>query len=169
MTLEKKKDIISSCNIDLWKVEIEETNENIERLKNTEINIRKEFEGERLSTTKLAKNIFSIRLPEELIHIIVKSLKSTIIRKRKMVEDEDEEEEKLYLQKQGIFLLILPKINIQNKKNIFWKVNANRLLKKDKTVLLDCETFTIRIKPSGEITYVNGKELFKQMTEQPNI
>lgn len=29
--LEKKKDVIRSSNIDLWKVEIEETDENIER------------------------------------------------------------------------------------------------------------------------------------------
>ncbi|CAG8531324.1 14893_t:CDS:2, partial [Funneliformis caledonium] len=62
---EKKKDIISRHNIDLWKVEIEETDENIEKLKNTEINIRREFESERLSTTKLAKNIFSVGPPDE--------------------------------------------------------------------------------------------------------
>ncbi|PKK57715.1 hypothetical protein RhiirC2_797554 [Rhizophagus irregularis] len=54
--LEKKKDVISSSNIDLWKVEIEETNENIEKLVNTEINIREVFRGD---TTKLAKKIFS--------------------------------------------------------------------------------------------------------------
>ncbi|CAB4385501.1 unnamed protein product [Rhizophagus irregularis] len=45
--LEKKKDVISSSNIDLWKVEIEETNENIEKLVNTEINIREVFRGKR--------------------------------------------------------------------------------------------------------------------------
>ncbi|CAG8730283.1 3546_t:CDS:2 [Rhizophagus irregularis] len=43
--LEKKRDVISSSNIDLWKVEIEETNENIEKLVNTEINIREVFRG----------------------------------------------------------------------------------------------------------------------------
>src|SRR4051812_6785337 len=43
---EKKKDIISSSNIDLWKVEIEETHENREKLKNIEINIGEEFRGE---------------------------------------------------------------------------------------------------------------------------
>ena len=40
---EKKKDIISSSNIVLWKVEIEETDENIEKLKNTETSIGEEF------------------------------------------------------------------------------------------------------------------------------
>ena len=74
---EKKKDIISSSNIDLWKVEIEETDENREKLKNIEINIREEFGGERLSTTKLARNIFSGGPPDERIHIIVQPLATT--------------------------------------------------------------------------------------------
>src|ERR1043166_2017973 len=73
----KKKDIISSSNIDLWKVEIEETDEIIEKLKNIEINIREEFGGERLSTTKLARNIFSGGPPDERIHIIVQPLITT--------------------------------------------------------------------------------------------
>lgn len=68
---EKKKDIISSSNIDVWKVEIEETDENREKLKNTEINIRREFGGERLSTTKLTRKIFSDGPPDERIHILV--------------------------------------------------------------------------------------------------
>uniref|UniRef100_U9U2M1 Crinkler effector protein N-terminal domain-containing protein n=1 Tax=Rhizophagus irregularis (strain DAOM 181602 / DAOM 197198 / MUCL 43194) TaxID=747089 RepID=U9U2M1_RHIID len=66
--LEKKRDVISSSNIDLWKVEIEETNENIEKLVNTEINIREVFRGD---TTKLAKKIFSGKPPDKHIHIII--------------------------------------------------------------------------------------------------
>ncbi|POG62128.1 hypothetical protein GLOIN_2v1785738 [Rhizophagus irregularis DAOM 181602=DAOM 197198] len=68
---EKKKDIISSSNIDVWKVEIEETDENREKLKNTEINIGREFGGKRLSTTKLTRKIFSDGPPDERIHILV--------------------------------------------------------------------------------------------------
>ncbi|PKY42820.1 hypothetical protein RhiirA4_456696 [Rhizophagus irregularis] len=68
---EKKKDIISSSNIDIWKVEIEETDENREKLKNTEINIGREFGGERLPLTKLARKIFSDGPPDECIHILV--------------------------------------------------------------------------------------------------
>lgn len=63
-----KKDVISSSNIDLWKVEIEETNENREKLVNTEINIGEVFRGD---TTKLAKKIFSVKPLDKHIYIII--------------------------------------------------------------------------------------------------
>ncbi|RGB24228.1 hypothetical protein C1646_676527 [Rhizophagus diaphanus] len=73
---EKKKDIISRSNIDVWKVEIEETDENRGKLKNTEINIGREFGGERLPSTKLARKIFPDGPPDERIHILVQPLSS---------------------------------------------------------------------------------------------
>jgi hypothetical protein len=57
--------------VDLWKVEIEETDEIIKKLENTETDIQAEFDGVKLSRmTQSIKTIF-LDNPPLGIHIIV--------------------------------------------------------------------------------------------------
>lgn len=55
--------------------------------------------------------------------------------------------------------------NLDIRKTFFGKLILIELFKKNKTILLNNETFTVQIKPSGEITYIKGKILFRQMVE----
>ncbi|RHZ52590.1 hypothetical protein Glove_460g69 [Diversispora epigaea] len=68
---EKRVDIISNFKMDLWKVEIEETDENIEKLQNIETDIKEEFGGVKLLETSFASKIYSNSPPKKRIHIIV--------------------------------------------------------------------------------------------------
>ncbi|RHZ58179.1 hypothetical protein Glove_375g17 [Diversispora epigaea] len=68
---EKRVDIISSFKMDLWKVEIEETDKNIEKLQNIETDIKEEFKGVKLLTTSLVSEIYSNSPSKKRIHIIV--------------------------------------------------------------------------------------------------
>ncbi|CAI2191752.1 16348_t:CDS:2 [Funneliformis geosporum] len=61
---------ITSDMLDLWKVEIEETATNIKLLKNTETDIEKAFEGEKLTTFEKINEIFPKPSPK-YIHIIM--------------------------------------------------------------------------------------------------
>ncbi|CAG8651735.1 11230_t:CDS:2, partial [Ambispora leptoticha] len=73
----EERDDISSFKMHLWKVGTDETDENIEKLKNTEIDIKNEFGGDKLNDSKLVQNVFSVTPPEERIHIIVQPLSTT--------------------------------------------------------------------------------------------
>ncbi|RHZ81800.1 hypothetical protein Glove_117g21 [Diversispora epigaea] len=68
---EKRVDIISSFKMDLWKVEIEETDENIEKLQNIETDIKEEFRGVKLLATSFVSEIYSNSPLKKRIHIIV--------------------------------------------------------------------------------------------------
>ncbi|CAG8567503.1 3221_t:CDS:2 [Diversispora eburnea] len=85
---EKRVDVISSFKMDLWKVEIEETDENIEKLQNIETDIKEEFGGVKLLATSFASEIYSNSPPKKRIHIIVQLPATTGKRKP---EDPDEE------------------------------------------------------------------------------
>ncbi|RHZ81397.1 hypothetical protein Glove_120g139 [Diversispora epigaea] len=74
---EKKKDVIGSYNMNLWKVEIKGTQETRKKLQDVKIDIKKELEGVQLDEFKMVKNIFSGAPPEECIHIIVQPLSTT--------------------------------------------------------------------------------------------
>jgi len=68
---ELREDILSSSNMDLWKVEIEETDEIIKKLENIETDIQADFGGIKLSKmTQSIKAIF-FNNPPASIHIIV--------------------------------------------------------------------------------------------------
>ncbi|CAB4446157.1 unnamed protein product [Rhizophagus irregularis] len=54
-------------------------------------------------------------------------------------------------------------------KTFFGRLMLIELLKRNKSVLLDCETFTVWIHPTGEIYTVVNKTLYRQMAEQPNV
>ncbi|CAG8544936.1 6779_t:CDS:2 [Diversispora eburnea] len=61
----------------LWKVEIEGTYENKEKLKNIETNIQREFGGVKLDELDLSKEIFSVTLQKNASNFIVQPLAIT--------------------------------------------------------------------------------------------
>ncbi|PKC08480.1 hypothetical protein RhiirA5_376240 [Rhizophagus irregularis] len=54
-------------------------------------------------------------------------------------------------------------------KTFFGRLMLIELLKRNKSVLLDCETFTVWIHPTGKIYTIVNKTLYRQMAEQPNV
>ncbi|CAG8668142.1 5806_t:CDS:2, partial [Diversispora eburnea] len=89
----EERDDISSFKMCLWKVGIDENDENIEKLKNTEIDIKNEFGGVKLNDSKLVQNVFSVKPPEERIHIIVQPLSTTGKRKLEGADEKNEGQE----------------------------------------------------------------------------
>ncbi|CAG8607062.1 14533_t:CDS:2, partial [Funneliformis mosseae] len=162
---DKKKNTFSNKSIDendliLWKVDIPFDGEN-DKLKMLDtfdtINIERDLEGNEMLPEKLRNLVNS--LPK--INTQDKVFK--IPRLPGENEDTDIYNRECYkylcnfILEDTEFKRYLITGNPGIGKTFFGRLMLIELLKKDNTVLLDCETFTIRIKPSGEITYVNGK------------
>ncbi|CAB5354306.1 unnamed protein product [Rhizophagus irregularis] len=84
---ELREDILSSSNVDLWKVEIEETDNIIKKLENIKTDIQAEFGGVKLSRMTQSINTIFLDNPPVGIHIIVQLPATTGKRK---AEDSDE-------------------------------------------------------------------------------
>lgn len=54
-------------------------------------------------------------------------------------------------------------------KTFFGRLMLIVLLKKNKKVLLDYEACTVLVYPSGETKYVNGKQQYRQIAEEPDV
>ncbi|CAG8650115.1 10098_t:CDS:2, partial [Diversispora eburnea] len=90
---EERKDVISNFKMDLWKVEIVETNEIREKLQNIETDVQREFGGFKLLETRLINSIFINDPPKERIHIIVQPLSTTGKRKLEGTDEKNEGQE----------------------------------------------------------------------------
>ncbi|PKK65793.1 hypothetical protein RhiirC2_868652 [Rhizophagus irregularis] len=84
---ELREDILSSSNVDLWKVEIEETDNIIKKLENIKTDIQAEFGGVKLSRMTQSINTIFLDNPPVGIHIIVQLPATT---GKMKAEDSDE-------------------------------------------------------------------------------
>ncbi|CAG8531902.1 4462_t:CDS:2 [Funneliformis caledonium] len=196
---DKKKNTFSNKSIDendliLWKVDIpfDGENDKLKMLDDTfdTINIERDLEGkEMLPVDEISKYLKNLDKPSSSINILVQPPSPAASAYQRSTQDKvfkiprlpgENEDTDIYNRECYKYLcnFILEDTEFKRYlitgnpgigKTFFGRLMLIELLKKDKTVLLDCETFMVRIKPSGEITYVNGKELFRQMAEQPNV
>ncbi|CAG8532944.1 4828_t:CDS:2 [Rhizophagus irregularis] len=154
---ELREDILSSSNVDLWKVEIEETDNIIKKLENIKTDIQAEF-GDAEKIINLIDNLNTIDTNQPIFRVppLPGDSEYTTIYNRQcypyfrefIFNDKDF---KRY------FITGNPGIG----KTYFGRLLLVTLLKKGKTVLMDHKDFTLYINPKEKMTFIVNTDEYK--------